>query len=125
MGLNNPELIKSFKAGAAISRCRILKFDSNLDMIHGAAATDKLIGVSTNIATDSGSRVDVVLEGIAEVEFGGTVTAGDQVTSDSSGKAVTAAPSAGVNNRIIGIAMESGVSGDIGSILIEQSSVQG
>ena len=125
MGLSNPGLIKNFKAGAAIAKCRILKFDGNLDLIQGAAVADKLIGVSTGIASASGDRVDVVLSGITEVEYGGNVTGGDLLTTDANGKAVTAAPAAGTNNRVIGVAMESGVSGDIGSVLIEQGSVQG
>jgi hypothetical protein len=34
-------------------------------------------------------------------------------------------PATGVNNRVIGIAMVSGVSGDLGSVLIAPGSLQG
>ncbi len=43
----------------------------------------------------------------------------------ASGRAVTAAPAGGVNNRVIGIAMVSGVVGDIGQMIVSQGSVQG
>lgn len=124
----NPELTKSFVAEAAINPYRIVKFGTaDGQVVQGAAATDSLIGVAASLgqATTVGDRVDVVLEGIALVEFGGAVTRGAQVTADANGKAVAAAPVAGSNNRIIGVAMVSAVAGDIADILIEQSSMQG
>jgi hypothetical protein len=124
--MNNPGLIKTFVAGAAITKRRIVKFGSSDDaVIQGAAATDSLIGVTTEVDSASGERVDVILSGAADVEFGGTIARGALLTSDSNGKAVTASPSAGANNRVIGIAAVSGVSGDIGSVILAQSSLQG
>lgn len=124
--MNNPGLIKTFVAGAAVTKHRIVKFGSSDDaVIQGAAATDALIGVSTEVDSASGERVDVIMNGVANVEFGGTITRGAPVTSDANGKAVAAAPASGVNNRIIGFAGVSGVSGDIGSVIISQGSIQG
>lgn len=125
MGMSNPELIKSYKAGGAISKHRIVKLSADDTVVQAAAATDALHGVLGEIAAASGDRVDVVLTGIAEVEYGGNVTRGALLTADADGKAVSADPAAGVNNRIIGQAMESGVAGDIGSVLISHSSMQG
>ena len=48
--------------------------------------------------------------GIPEVALGGTVAAGDPLTSDASGKAVKATAA---GNRILGFALVSGASGDI------------
>lgn len=122
----NPVTIKNFVAGAAIAAYRIVKFDSDDNtVIQSAAATDAVLGVATSLPAASGERVDVILNGIAEVEYGGNVTRGALLTADSDGKAVAAAPSAGVNNRIIGIAYKSGVSGDIGSVLLTQGIMQG
>lgn len=133
----NRGLVKQFKAGATINPYRIVKFDSAEDtVIQGAAATDSLIGICSNVGYNatvtatSNNRypqalVDVQLDGIALCTFGGTITRGDLVTSDSTGRAVTAAPATGVNNRVIGIAMESGVVGDVGSVLIRGASIQG
>lgn len=121
----NPDLIKSYDAGAAVTARRIVKFSADGVVIHGAAATDSLVGVTGQLDAASGDRVDVTRTGMALVEFGGNVTRGDKLTSDANGKAVTAAPATGVNNQIIGIAEVSGVDGDIGSLLISPSTMQG
>lgn len=122
----NPVTIKSFVAGGTITKHRIVKFGSDDDtVVQAAAATDAILGVSTSLDAASAERVDVILNGIAEVEYGGNVTRGDYLTADSNGKAVAAAPAQGVNNRVLGIAYRSGVSGDIGAVLITQSVMQG
>ncbi len=124
--MRNEGLQKTLIAGAAISKNRIVKFSTTDTVIQGAAATDKLVGVADNLGADAtGDRLDVIMSGIALVEYGGTVALGDLLTSDASGRAVVAAPAAGSNNRIIGVAMDAGVSGDIGSVAIDLGSVQG
>lgn len=124
--MNNPNLIKSFVAEAAITKFRIVKFGASDDnVLTNAAVSDKSIGVTTDIDAAINDRVDVVVSGISDVEYGGTVTRGDKLTSDATGKALAAAPSAGVNNHIIGIAMVSGVSGDIGAVNVAVSVMQG
>lgn len=123
---NNPGLIKAFNAGAAISARRIVKFGADENtVVQAAAATDISIGVSTFVAAASGERADVVLGGTADVEYGGTITLGAPLTADSVGRAVVAAPAAGVNNPVIGRALQAGVVGDIGSVLICQGTLQG
>lgn len=113
--MNHPELIHNFTAGGAIGAHRIVKFSSaDTEVLQATAATESLIGVTTEVGSSSGERCDVILSGVAEVEYGGGVTRGARLTTDASGKAVAA--SAG--NRIIGIAMVSGSSGDIGSVLL-------
>ena len=124
--MNNPGLIKNFTADGAISKYRIVKFnDSDTDVVQASAATDSLIGVNGELDISSGERVDIVMTGIAEVEYGGTVTRGQPLTSDTDGKAIYANPATGVNNNIIGLAMASGVSGDIGSVLLSPGIIQG
>lgn len=124
--MRNDGLIKAYDAGAAIAAYRIVKFSAEATVTQGAAATDALIGISNRIAAAAvGDRVEICREGIAEVEYGGTVTRGALLTSDANGKAVVAAPAAGANVRIIGIAEVAGASGDIGSCLISPSSMQG
>lgn len=123
----NEGLAKTYLAGAAITKNRIVKFDSSDGtVIQGAAATDSSIGVADSLGAAAASDpVDVILSGVAAIEYGGNVTRGALLTSDSVGRAVAAAPSAGSNNRIIGIAMMSGVSGDIGRVHINPCSLQG
>lgn len=123
----NPQLIKSFNAEAAVSPFRIVKVGAaDGGVIQGAAASDVLLGVSGEMGQSTvGGRCDVVMDGIADVEYGGTVTRGARLTSDATGRAVAAAPAAGTNNGVIGIALVSGVVGDIGSALVSPSTLQG
>lgn len=124
--MSNINLVRNFKAEAAVPAFAIVKLGSvDGQVLAAAAVSDKLFGVSTDIAAAIGERCDVILGGIADVLYGGTVTRGDLLTSDASGRCVTAAPGAGVNNRIIGIAVLSGVIGDIGQVNITQGSMQG
>lgn len=103
-------------AGAAINPYRIVKFsDADGKYIQAAAATDLLAGVASYLAAADGERVDVCRIGIAEVEYGGTITRGQKLTADADGKAVAVSKS---SDQVIGIAEVSGVAGDIGSALI-------
>ena len=118
--MGNPTLTKSYDAGAAITKCRIVKFGaSDGAVIQGAAAADLVVGVAEGLDVASGDRVDVIRTGIAEVEYGGTVTRGQRLVSDASGKAVTGAS----DQQTVGVAEVSGVSGDIGRVLISLGTV--
>lgn len=123
--MRNHDFVKGFIAGGAVAARRIVKFGtSDVSVVQAAAAADSVVGVS-ELAGNSGESVSVIMGGIAAVEYGGNVTRGALLTADTNGRAVTSAPAAGVNNRIIGIAMISGVSGDIGSVLINPGAFQG
>lgn len=124
--MNTPGKIITLDAGAAIEKHRIVKIGSaDYAALQAAAVTDAIIGVSTEVAATSGNRVDVITSGVATVEYGGNVTRGDLLTTDANGKAVAAAPAAGVNNQVIGRAIISGVAGDYGSVLIVPHQIQG
>jgi hypothetical protein len=124
--MSNPNMIRNFKAEAAIAAFTIVKHGTaDGQVVPAAAVSDKLLGVSTDVAPAITERCDVILGGIADVLYGGTVARGDILTSDASGRAVTAAPAAGTNNRVIGVAMVSGVVGDIGQVDINQGMMQG
>ncbi|MCE2910381.1 MAG: DUF2190 domain-containing protein [Burkholderiaceae bacterium] len=127
MTMRNQGLVKTFNTGAAVARSRIVKFGADeRTVVVGAASTDLLIGVSDDVAAPAtGDVVDVVLSGVATVEYGGTVAAGAYLTSDATGRAVAAAPGAGVNAAIIGIAMVAGVVGDLGAVLLSPGRIQG
>lgn len=123
--MRNEGLAKTLIAGAAVAARRIVKFGSaDTAVIQAAAASDLSIGVA-DLGAASGEYCDVIVDGIALVEYGGNVTRGQKLTADADGKAIAAAPAAGANAQIIGIAMLSGVSGDIGSVRIAPSTMQG
>ena len=117
---------RNYTAEAAIAAHRIVKPGAtDGSVLQAAAATDALIGVTEGLAPEAGERVDTVKSGIADVEYGGAVTRGQLLTADADGKAVAAAPAAGANVRIIGVAEVSGVAGDIGQVLIAPGLMQG
>ena len=64
------------------------------------------------------------MAGVVEVTAGGTIKAGDPVTSDSSGQAIKAAPNAGVTVNVVGRAYEDAVSGDVFRIILFGSGQQ-
>ncbi len=116
-----PILTENFTAGGAINPYRICKPGAaDGAAIQGAAAADKSFGISDSLGADAvNDRVDIYTMGTVEVEYGGAVTRGDQLTSDANGKAVTAA----AGNRTIGLARISGVDGDIGLCQIAPGTV--
>lgn len=122
----NPNLIKNYTAESAVTKFRILCWGASDGAVkHATAATDKIIGVAEAFGAAAGERVDAVRSGIADVEYGGTVTRGDALTADAQGRAVVATPAAGSNARIVGYAEVSGVLGDIGSVNVDPEMIQG
>lgn len=124
--MSNPQLIKAYTAESAISKHTIVKFGgTDGSVLQATGGNDNTIGVSCELDVNAGGIIDVVRSGIAEVVYGGSVSRGDKLTSDASGRAVTAAPAAGVNMEIIGIAEVSGILGDIVGLYIAPGSMQG
>ncbi len=124
--MSNAFLTKNQVAGADIIKYRILKHSAAETVIQAAAATDGLIGVCNEVAPLSGQRCDVILMGIADIEAGAAITVDAPITSDSVGRAVTAAPAAGTNNRVIGFALEAAsAAGDVIRVLIAPHTMQG
>lgn len=121
-------LTKTFTAATAAVRARrIVKFDaSDVNVVEAAAATDLSLGITTEIDAAIGEPIDVQLLGIGEVVAGAAYARGAKLTSDAQGRAIAAAPAAGANAQIIGIAMEAALAaGDIRPVLITQSVMQG
>lgn len=127
MAGSSPGLFKGFRAEAAIPRRRIVKFGAlDSTVLLGAAATDMIIGVSSDIDAAIGENVDVIMGRIAEVEAGGAFARGALLTSDAVGRAVVAAPGAGLNNRILGLSLSTATgAGDIIAMLVGPGMTQG
>ena len=109
------------RAQAAIAAYRLVEtINADGDARQGAAAAAKLIGVSGSRPVAANETVEVAITGIAKVEYGGNVTRGDLLTAKADGTAI-ATSTAG--NRVVGVAMQSGVDGDIGEVLLSPGSV--
>lgn len=124
--MGTPTLIRNYDAEANVSPHRVVKFGAtDGSVLHATGATDRGIGITAELPANAGERVDVVRSGIADVEYGATVVRGAKLVSDATGRVVTAAPAAGANVEVIGIAEVSGVLGDIVPLFISPGVMQG
>jgi len=114
----NPTLIKTFIAPAAIAGRMLVTFGAaDGKVAEASAVSDPLLGVAEQIGSRDNDRVDVIVAGIAEVVAGGNITRGDSLTANASGQAIT---SVAGTDRIVGLALQSGVANDIIDVLIAQ-----
>ena len=117
LGVQGPILV--YEAGADVAQYRIVKPSADEKVIQSTAAVaDAHIGVA-NRPAKSGNNIDVCVSGAVAVEYGGAITRGEPLKADASGKALKAA----AGNRTIGVALKSGVKGDIGLVLISPGTV--
>ena len=124
--MSNPLLHKNFVAGGAIAAFRIVRVSAADTVVQSASATEAHVGVNDDVAPLSGERCDIVMAGMCFVEAGAAFAVGARLTSDAQGRAVAAAPAAGANNSIIGMAVDAAVAaGDIVRMVISQHSLQG
>ena len=127
-----PLLIKSFFAAAVILPNTAVKFDTADGwVVQATASTDLVIGYADELGFNAadvlvaGRRVNITIDGVAEVIAGGIITAGQRLTTGALGAAFVAAPAAGVNAQITGFALASAVAGDIIPVLLSPSVMQG
>ncbi len=109
-------LIKSYEASAAVLPNRIVVFSdvsASSKVAAAAAATTPAIGVSGPMGAALGEMCDVILGGLAQLKLGGTVTAGGPIMSDANAAGIAAVAASASTRRVIGFALEPGVSGDV------------
>ncbi len=110
----------TFTAAAAIAKGAGVTLDATGKIVTSStSATATTIGIAMNAATTIGDLVEVALSGGgAKGLAGGVITAGDLVctTTDGSLIATTSA-----TNRVLGVAMESAVAGDLFSMHVSVS----
>ena len=124
--MNALGLVKNFVAAAAIAKYRIVSFGASEGQVVQSTSDAGVLGVTgPRGAAAAGDRIDIYLSEIRDVEFGAPVTFGDYVTADATGRAVKAAPGAGVKMEVLGRAMETGPVGTIGKIKIEPQQITG
>ena len=98
----------------------IAKFGSTDEKVKkGAAATDILVGVIQG-KVKKDAKANVMLTGITLVKAGRAVTRGDLITSDANGKGVSTTTA---KNYVVGMALASGVDGDLIPLLLSQGIV--
>jgi len=111
------DFVRSFIAGADLSAKQyfLVKLGTGVnDIVLASAATDRIVGVLQE-KPKTGQPAQVAMLGTSKVVAGGTIAKGDCITSNASGQAI-ATTTAG--NTVIGIALETAVTGDIFEILL-------
>lgn len=116
-----PLLIKSFRAALIVAGNRIVAAAADGEVNTASANTDPSIGISDAMGAEAGRMVDLTQVGWAELKLGGTVSAGDPLTSDAEGRGVKAAPVAGTEVRVAAIAMADGELDEIIPVLVAPS----
>jgi len=125
--MSNILLVTNHLAEGAIVVNRLVKYGAtDRGILQASASTDFIIGSCMESGAAIGERQDVSRAGIGWVEAGAAIVRGSPITSDASGRAITAAPAAGVNARIAGFADESAsAAGDVIRYVIEPGLMQG
>ncbi len=99
---------------AATNQYRALVVDSNGRAAVAGASNVPIVGVLQNDPIQF-QAAQIMVDGLSKIKLGGTVAAGDEVMSDASGDFIVAATA---GNRKVGICVEGGGSGDIGSAIL-------
>ncbi|MCG8084439.1 MAG: capsid cement protein [Candidatus Thiodiazotropha taylori] len=119
--MRNELIVKTFVPAANIAGYRVCKHGvADNTIIQSAAGPDLHIGISTYVGDDPSNgdeTVDLVMMGIAEVEYGANINQGELVTADANGRVVPAA----TGDMLIGRALESGVANDIHGVVLTLS----
>ncbi len=117
--MRNDTLIKTFHAPTPIDGYLLVTFGgADGEVAAATAATDALIGVTTQIGTQSHGACDVVMAGVTEVKAGAAISRGAVLTADANGRAIT---SSQATDRVVGMALSAAAeAGDIISILVAQ-----
>ncbi|MBK1683399.1 capsid cement protein [Rhodoferax fermentans] len=120
-------LVTNHVAEGAIVINRLVKYGAtDRGILQASANTDFIIGSCMESGAAVGERQDVPRVGLGWVEAGAAIVRGSPITSDATGRAIVAAPAAGVNARIVGFADESATAaGDVIRYVIEPGVMQG
>lgn len=121
-----PTFTRAYEISTAVRPFRIARFSdvaATQRVAEATANTQPSIGVFDKLAGSAviGEMVDVHRSGLVSVELGGTVTAGQALTSDAQGRAIAAVAAPATQVRIIGFADQPGVIGDVIDAWIEPS----
>ena len=116
-----------FRAAGAIGQWRFVKLTASDVATFANAATDTILGITQTAAVAVNDPVDMAGPGeVSFVEAGAAFGAGVRLTCDALGRAVAAAPAAGINNGVGAYSMQSAAAiGDIVRVIVVPHVIQG
>ncbi|WP_310620893.1 capsid cement protein [Flexibacterium corallicola] len=118
-------LVKNFTAEGDIPKRRLVTHGTSEGHVMLASVGSRILGTTGIAGAMMGERVDVCLDSVREVEYGGDIAFDDLLTSDAEGRAIKADPAANTHVYVIGTAMCSGGVGAIGNVLIRPFELAG
>jgi hypothetical protein len=107
---------KLFTPISDVAAYTIVTCDSNNAVTTATGGGSSLLGIADSAGALAGQSLQVAVEGIKEVIFGGTVGAGKPITANASGQAVAASE----GDYVLGTTLNPAVSGDIDFIIIDR-----
>lgn len=107
--------IPGLKAAADLSakQFKVMKMVGSLS-VNVAGDGEAGMGILQNLPSASGQAAEVVALGVSKVLAGDTITAGQRLASDANGDLVPATS----GERVMGVALEGGSSGELISAMI-------
>ena len=125
--MSRPGITFTYSADVALPPRRLVRHgvaDNRVTLATDGAAP--ILGVTEQIPVALNGSVDVIHGEVAMVEAGGPVARSSPVTADGIGRAIVAAPAAGVNMWSGGIALEAATAaGDQFRMLVVPQRLQG
>ena len=117
---SNNQFVTQAKATLAVSAFTIVAKDTVDGCVIPAIVTGtvKMVGIAPNYDTALGAMLPITTGGVAQVKLGGSVSAGDILTNDTNGYAITATNFSANKYNTIGVANRSGSTSDIIPILV-------
>lgn len=112
--MHNPTLIKTFVADGAISKDRFVTLAVGGGVSQASSSSAYVLGTTDRLGAVDQDKIDVILQGIAEVEAGESITAPAAITVNASGQAVVATSGA----QVAGLAITSAAAGEVVSVLL-------
>ena len=112
--MHNPMLIKTFNADGDIGDDKFIVLKNDGSVSQANSASQYILGATDRLGARHGDKIDVILQGIAEVQAGETITAPAVVTANDHGQAVVA-PN---GNPSAGLAITSAAAGEVVSVLL-------
>ena len=115
MAVAGQALTMSLEAAGDLSavQFKFMKFSSG-QVTTATAVTDACCGVLQNAPAAAGRAAELVVVGETKLVAGAAITAGALLTTDTSGRGVTATPGTDTTKYILGRALEdAGAAGDI------------
>jgi hypothetical protein len=120
MATGNPTLLSGMVAGADLSSSQyfLVKFSATRELVLGTA--NVVHGVLQNNPLEGAGAAIAAPGTVAKCKAGGTVSAGNLLTSDGDGKAIAVTPNeAGeTNTLVVAMAIEDGVDDDVISVIV-------